>query len=191
MLLSTVLGWGACPASLQNSPGTNAATGPTPPDRSGSKGITQWTPVEYLGLRPGKSTYNDVKRLFGEPRWEGEVEEEPFESDPETEILLQYSAGGPLEQATEVLVGSKSRLVKAISYIPNPPLSRSDAISLLGKSFYEVDGSDSLCRDKGQKHIDKPKYPLFLVYRDRGTYVFIGEDDQVKQLGILYNCSDR
>lgn len=151
----------------------------------------KWMPATYRELHLGQSTYKDVKKLFGKPRWEGGNEEKTFEGDPEFEILLQYPNQGIGKEAVEIVIGEKTKIVKAISYLPYPEMTRQEAISKFGSDYFEIDSAESLCikdnlkRGSSDKKLD---YPISLVYPEKGMYVLIGDDNKVMHIGFLYKC---
>ena len=161
------------------------------PINSGFPVKTKWTPSSYQGLTPGISTYNDVKKSLGNPRWEGGSEEQTFESDPEVELLLQYSNVGSEQQGVEVIVGKKTKLVKAISFYPNPEITKQEAILKYGSDYFETSAGESVCikdnpkREVSEKHLN---YPILLVYPERGMTITVGEDNTVTLVSLLYKC---
>jgi|SRR5215213_3402613 len=152
---------------------------------------TKWMPSSYQGLTPGVSTYNDVKKSLGNPRWEGGNEEQTFESDPEVELLLQYSNVGSEQQGVEVVIGKKTKLVKAISFYPNPEMTKQEAILKYGSDYFETSAGESLCvkdnlkREVSEKHLN---YPILLVYPERGMTITVGRDNTVSLVSLLYKC---
>jgi hypothetical protein len=156
-----------------------------------SKTKVRWIPATYRGLKLGKSTYNDVKKLFGKPRWEGGNEETTFESDSDFEVLLQYSYQGIGKESADLVIGKKSRIVKAISYLPNPELSRQEAVSKFGSDYFEISAGESTCIKGNPKRGSSKKklnYPRMLVFPEKGMYVLIGDDSKVLHVGYLYKC---
>jgi hypothetical protein len=152
---------------------------------------TKWTPTPYQGLKPGKATYNDVKKILGNPRWEGGNEDPLFENDSEFELLLQYANVGAEEQAVEVVIGRKTKIVKAISFYPNPEMTKQEAILKYGTDYFETASGESICvrenlkKGVSEKHLD---YPILLVYPEKGMTVTVGEDGMVSQVSLLYKC---
>lgn len=151
----------------------------------------KWIPGTYRGLTPGKSTYQDVKRVFGKPRWEGENEEKAFEGDSEFEILLQYSNGK--DGGIDFVVGKETKIVKAISVYPYPAMTKQEIILKYGSNYFEIGSAESLCMKDGVKKGDSQKkldYPILLVYPETGMSVSIDEDEKVVLIGYLYKCED-
>jgi hypothetical protein len=150
-----------------------------------------WVSPNYRGLLLGKSTYADMKRLFGEPRWEGGNEETYFENDSEFEMLLQYSNQGIGKEAADIVIGRKSKIVKSISILPFPKLTRQEAINQYGSDYVEISAGESFCIDKSVRRGDSESplsYPVLLVYPEKGMIISIRDDNSVMQIGYLYKC---
>ena len=145
-----------------------------------------------MGLKLGKATYSDVKRLFGKPRWEGGNEEKTFEKDEEFEILLQYAEVGVDKQPVEFVIGEKTKILKALSFQSNPEMTKPQAISKYGPEYFEIStGEENFCiKDGSVRGPAKQKlaFPIALVYPEQGLYVLIGEDEKVIHIGYLYKC---
>jgi hypothetical protein len=152
--------------------------------------LAPWIPSAYRTIVPGRSTYRDIKRVFGKPRWEGQNEDKTFENDAEFELLLQYAYQGPGKEAADVIIGEKTKLVKAITYIPNPQLTKQEAIATFGTNYFEIASSDPLCirADAMRGPGSESRFPRLLVYPEKGMYVSIREDNSVIQVGFSYKC---
>lgn len=154
----------------------------------------EWIPPTYLGLTLGKSTENDVKKLFGKPKWEGSREEKIFESDSENEILLDYVDVKEVDGDIAITIGEKTRIVKAIAVYSNENLTKQEIISKYGSDFYEIESSESMCikddHPPGESN-RKMQYPIVLVYPNKGMYVFINEDNKLIYRGFLVKCPVR
>ena len=152
----------------------------------------RWIPGNYMGLKLGKANYSDVKRLFGKPRWEGGNEEKTFEKDEEFEILLQYSEAGVDKQPIELVIGEKTKILKALSFQPNPEMTRNQAISKYGTEYFEIStGEENFCIPDGSMRGPTKQeltYPIALVYPEQGLYVLVGKDEMVIHVGYLYKC---
>jgi len=157
----------------------------------------QWIPPTYLGLKFGKSTVKDVKRIFGKPEWEGPPEGAPednsFSEDSEDEILLQYANVGEAKDYLDITVGKKSKVVKAIAVYSNSRPTKQEIISEYGLDFFEIESWEPMCIEKerqpGESH-KKMKYPIALVYPNKGMYVSIQSDNRVNHIGYLVKCTD-
>lgn len=152
----------------------------------------KWTPTEYVGLLAGKSTYEDVKKLFGKPRWEGSNDEKAFESDSELEILLQYSGNAKGKESIEVVTGEETKIVKAFSVRPYPGITKQEAITKFGPDYFEIGSGESMCITGNKKGPSEKKleFPMMLVYPNKGMYVLIDEDNKVNHFGFTYKCAD-
>lgn len=163
----------------------------TPSPTGTPQGIVTWVPSGYRNIIPGKSTYIDVKRVFGTPRWEGQNEDKEFEDDPEFEILLQYSNRGDGQEAVEIVVGEKTKIVKSIIYFPAKIMTREDVVGIFGTNFFEIETGNSLCIDGSVRRGPSTRHLLFprlLVYPENGRYVSIAEDGTVMHVGFAYKC---
>ncbi len=156
-----------------------------------TKNKVKWIPATYRNLKLGKSTYKDVKKLFGKPIWEGRNQDNTFESDPEFEILLQYSYQGTGKESADIVIGKKTKIIKAISYLPYPEMTRQEAISKFGSDYFEIESWESFCIKDNRKRGSSQKklnYPIALVYPEKGMYVSIRKDNTVMHIGYLYKC---
>lgn len=152
----------------------------------------KWTPIEYGGLLAGKSTYEDVKKLFGKPRWEGWNDEKAFESDTELEKLLQYSGDAKGKESIEVVTGEETKIVKAFSVRPYPSITKQEAITKFGPDYFEIGSGEPMCITGNKKGPSEKKleFPMMLVYPSKGLYVLIDEDNKVNHFGFTYKCAD-
>jgi hypothetical protein len=159
---------------------------------SSSKVEITWIPSTYRGIILGKSKYEDVIKLLGTPGWKGDNEEKTFENDDEFEILLQYPNKGVEQEAVEIVIGKKTKIVKALSYIPYPEITKQEAISKYGLDYFEISSGESVCTKNTNPDSSKGKlnYPILLVYPQKGLYVLVNENDQVLHIGYLYKCTE-
>jgi len=151
----------------------------------------KWMPATYKGITLGKSKYKDVKKLFGEPRWEGQNEDNLFETDSEFEILLQYPSDVVGKEAADIVIGEKTKTVKSISF-SYPEMTRSEIVEKFGFDYFEIGTGDSLCIKENQKRgksEQKIQYPT-LVYPEKGMIVVLKENGEVISIGYLYKCFD-
>lgn len=152
----------------------------------------KWKPTGYRGLKIGKSTEKDVKKLLGNPIWEGAPEEKVYRNESEDEILLDYGGISGLDGAV-VTIGKETRIVKAIVIYPNNKQTKENIISEYGLDFFEIESHQSICINEGYKfgeHNKEIKYPTVLVYPNKGMYVSITNDRKVSQIGFLLKCPD-
>ncbi len=146
----------------------------------------KWNPSEYLGITPGKSTYDDVIKILGKPRLEGSENEEDkdFEKDPEFNALLEYST------RVDVTVGKKTKIVKSIG-ISYPDMKKQEAIDKYGSNYFE-NNSGSSCFTEDQKRGPSGKqnvnYPISLVYPEKGMTIVIAENNDVVGIWFLNRC---
>lgn len=191
MVTNLIIFNNACDKKQSNNSLTNSQSQEKMKNTSTSQITVKWVPGIYRGLKLGKSTYLDVKKLFGEPRWEGENEENTFNRDPESEILLQYSNQGIEKEAAEVVMGEKTKIVKAVSILPYPEMTKQEAISKFGSDYFEIASGESFCIKNNSKRGPSEKklnFPILLVYPEKGMYVSITDDNKVMHIGYLYKC---
>jgi hypothetical protein len=162
----------------------------TNPQEVATSQTGSWERAEFRGLRLGESTYDDVKRLWGNPRWEGENTEKLFD---EAEILLQYSALGDGVGATDVIVGEKTRVIKALSYVPSASLHRDDIRKKYGNEYLAIESGESMCTASKRQHrksAGDSAGPVILLYPKKGMYVLLDGQGVVMHLGFSYKCLD-
>jgi hypothetical protein len=158
-----------------------------------SQSQIRWIPGTYKGLKIGESSYKDVKKTFGKPRWEGDNEDKTFESDTEFETLLQYPKVGEENMALEAIIGKETKTLKAITLLPNFEMTKEEAISKYGSDYFEIASGDSLCIEENFKrgHSEKKmSFPILLVYPEKGMTISIGEDNKIILISLLYKCTE-
>ena len=166
----------------------------------------EWVPSTIKGIKPGKSKYEDVIRLFGKPDYEGEIIGDPVEPPEEpsgTVIGLGYDRDIEIEGVLArigFVVDDETRIVTVISlYFKDEELTKEDAIKIYGTDYYVITRSDyynsttreyaSVCVYKSQKRnqevkIDGSDYTVRLVYPQKGMYIQIRDDNTV--MGVFY-----
>jgi len=90
------------------------------------------------------------------------------------------------------VIGEKTGIVKALSFQPNPEMTKSEAIAKYGTEYFEISsGENNFCiTNKAVRGPTKEnlKFPIALVYPEQGLYVMVGEDGKVIHVGYLYKC---
>jgi len=158
-----------------------------------SSATPKWVTATYRGITLGKSTYKDLKQVFGKPRWEGENEEKDFENDSEFEILLQYDNQGVGKEAANILIGEKTRIVKSIYYLPYPRTPEQEAIATFGSNYFERETGESICvwdNPKRGPSNRKLQYPVMLVYPEKGMILGVDKHKTVMFVSFPYKCVD-
>lgn len=166
--------------------------------KSNSNSLTpnnkEWIPPEYTGLKLGKATEEDVRNAFGKPIWEGPPEEKAFGNDPEEEIWLGYENVAGVEGRTVMTIGEKTKILKAVALYPERARTREEVISEYGSDFFEIESSESMCINENYKKKEikneKHKYPIVLVFPNKGMYVSINNDNKADHTGFLVKCPD-
>lgn len=150
-----------------------------------------WTPGRFERIELGVSTYEDVKKLLGEPRWEGDNEETVFRGDREPEILLQYGQVTSLKVPVDIIIGEETRVVKALSYLPVPELSLEAALTTFGSDFFEISPTAPSCSleptARGRLSKELPR-PFMLAYPEKGMYVSVDKADKIMRVDFAYRC---
>lgn len=146
----------------------------------------------YQGLAIGKSTSADVERVFGKPIWSGPPEEKLIDDDSEDELLYEYLNVGNVEGQTTIVLGARSRLVKAIDVYPRQPLALQKVIEQYGNQYVERESASAPCLTKGATLNSAPpkprEYPYTLVYPQQGMYVLVSKDRKISHIGFLARC---
>lgn len=158
---------------------------------------TEWIPATVNGVTVGRSSYDDIVRLWGPPFKEAEFagdpyEPEPGETPPELFTELWYR-GIEIDGKTVnagVLIGNQTRLVRSISY-GREGLTKQEAIAQFGANHYVVTNGSSECApmETALKPIEDPlDFPILLVYPKKGLKVQVREDDSVMQVIYSDKC---
>lgn len=173
-------------AAVKNQSFDNLKT-PTP---TPSPAQVQWNPSAYLGIIPGQSTYKDVKKILGKPRSEGPDPESETEKevgqDSEFNTLMQYSTG------IEVTVGTVTKIVKSIG-TPYPRMTKQQAVEKYGSEYFETDSASSCITNDQQRGTSGKKdlkYPVWLVYPEKGLMIIVGKDNNVIGIWFLNRCDN-
>lgn len=160
---------------------------------------TEWVPATINGIVLGRSKYDDIIKLWGEPYHEAEFagdSVEPEEGGPTLESLteLHYrniEIDGERVNAG-VLIGNETRLVKVISYNIEE-FTKDAAIRKFGLDYYLVITRESTCIEKSQKRNQDRKlewsdYPVNLVYPQKGMIIQVRKDNTVMMVNYADKC---
>jgi hypothetical protein len=159
--------------------------------------ISKWVAPTVLGIKVGESTEKDVHKLFGKPddEYPNRAEDKVFEKDVEDEVVQDYRTLKDANGQLVVILGKKSRVVKAVSLYPNATISLNEVISKYGEIFVQMEYSDSYCVKDGRKSgvVDVAMtYPFVLVYpslgmaidiRNYGKGIYVGRFDYMMKCG--------
>jgi hypothetical protein len=159
----------------------------------------RWIAPTVFGLTLGSSTESDVKRVFGaRPSFQDAAEEKLFTSDDEDEIEIEYMRVVSEEYGgignISFTVGKTSKIVKAISFFLDSTLTEQEAVRKYGGDFFEIESSDPLCISnradlKPGERPEKLNYPIFLVYPNKGRFIFINMENKALYFSFLYKCN--
>ena len=152
----------------------------------------KWIAPSYLGLKLGESKEADVKKLFGEPIWQGLNAEKVFVDDAEPEKLIQYNHIKGSGNNIDIVVGEKTGLVKAIAVYPDLRQTTEEITAAYGAEYYVTESWESMCVGP-EKNIGKwpenPKYPISIIYPQLGMYILLGDDHRVIHIGFMMKCA--
>lgn len=162
-----------------------------------SPSSTDWIPATVNGVVVGRSSYDDIVRLWGPPFRETEFASDPYEPDsgespPELFTELWYRGveiDGEKVNAG-VLIGNQSRLVRLISY-GREGLTKQEAITQFGTDYYVVAVGGSTCApiEPNPGPIKDPlAFPINLVYPKMGLTVSVRHDNSVIQVTYSDKC---
>jgi hypothetical protein len=158
---------------------------------------TEWIPATINGIVLGKSKYEDIVKLWGDPNYKAEFAADPYEPKsgeilPETQLELGYrniKIDGFLHNVG-VLVGNETRLVKTIS-LNIDEMTKDEAVQKYGSDYYLIFSSDSTCIDKSQKRkkkVSEQDYPIKLVYPQKGMSILVKNDNTVMMVNYTDKC---
>lgn len=150
--------------------------------QSPSKKKPKWIAGNYKGLQPGKSTLEDVKRIFGKPKMI--IHPEDGEDNP-IESRLDYV----YENEPQTIIDKKSGIVLEI-WGGNNFSNLSEAIEQNGNDFYKVEFTKKGCIFKEYKKDEKADYPLYLSYPQKGFYFAVNKNDEVVVMYYVAKCGD-
>lgn len=192
LMMTTLFGGFTSSLLLQKScssasPRNTNTTGQKTPNTSD---LRQWIAPPYLGLKLGQSTEDDVRRLFGKPIDESpnRDEDKVFNKDAENEIVLDYENPNGANGSVVVILGKKTKIVKAISIYPKDKITMQEAISKFGSGFFQVESWSSICIGKEQKPgiLDESmSVPFALVYPNLGLAVDIRKNSNEFTVGRI------
>ena len=139
-----------------------------------------WIAGNYKGLRLGKSTVKDVKRLFGTPKYIINPEDE---IDNPIESRLDYI----YENEAQIIIDKKSGIV--IEVWGGDFSTFDEATEKYGNDFYEVEFPE-----KGgcvfKKYLEKQnrQYPLSIAYPQFGFYFLLNAEKEVLAVYYVDKC---
>ena len=126
LTLSVVAVWW-CVASSSESLLINSRQTPAPTSAQSTR--QNWQPGSYAGITAGKSTRDDVIRVFGKPQREAYAED-----DRADQVWYVYDRGGEFPGQFTVAFDKKSGLV-ALMFLQTENLSRETIIERHGKDY--------------------------------------------------------
>ena len=152
--------------------------------------LGKWVVPTYQGLALGKSKKADVLRLFGKPSAIVHPEDE-YDNPVRSLISFYYYNVGGLQGNTEITMRIKTGVVTTIILYPDD-LTFENVIERFGTNYIERDMNLGPCPTAREKKASRPSreknYPLFLVYPQKGLYVFVGEENKVRAIVYLLSC---
>lgn len=159
---------------------------------------TDWAPATVNGIVLGKSTYDDIIRLWGKPYHEAEFAGDPVEPEegvvvPEllTELYYRNIEIDGEKVNAGVLIGNETRFVKVIAYNIEEFI-KDEAIQKFGSDYYLITTQESTCIERSQerkqnKQLSWIDYPIKLVYPQKGMFISIRNDNTL----IMVNYTDK
>lgn len=159
--------------------------------------IHKWISPTFLGIKVGESTEKDVHKLFGkaDDEYPNLDDDKVFEKDAEDEVVQDYRTLKEANGHLVLIVGKKSRVVKAVSLYPNDEISLDQAISKYGEGFFQIESWESYCVKDGSQSGSVNRnmtYPYVLVYPSLGLAIDIrnyGKEIYVGRFDYMMKCS--
>lgn len=160
---------------------------------------TDWVPATVDGIVLGRSTYDDIIKLWGKPHHEAEFAGDPVEREngfpmPELMTELQYRNRDLDGKRANVgvLMGYETRLVKSISYYLDE-FTKGEAIRKFGSDYYPITTQASTCIERSQarkqnRQLNWMDYPIMLVYQQKGMLVQVRENNNVMMVNYVDRC---
>lgn len=165
--------------------------------RIASASGSEWIPATVNGVVVGRSSYDDIVRLWGPPFKEAEFAGDPYEPDPgesPPELLTELWYRGVEIDGEKVnagvLIGNQTRLVRSISY-GREGLTKQEAIARFGAGYYVGTNGRSECDpiDPHPGQIEDPHaFPIKLVFPKKGLTVSVRQDDSIIQVTYSDKC---
>ena len=153
----------------------------------------QWQVATYNGLILGQSTASEVEQVFGKPLWVGPPEEKLIDDETEEELLYEYTDVGGIKGQTTIVLGARTKIIKAIDIYPKQPVTLRHIVTKYGNEYVQRESKLGPCPTQDEVRNFKPganrEYPLFLVYPHLGMYVSLSETEKISHIGYLANCS--
>lgn len=155
-----------------------------------SDGSDGWHSPAFHGLTTGKSTKADVRRVFGQPLWEGAAENEELDGG-EAQLLYEYIDVGGMRGRTSIYFNARTGVIESISLYPQQ-LFLKHILAKYGSDYFERASKLGPCPTAEEIHDFRPpkerEYPYFIVYPQRGMFVSIQEDGAVLEIGYRSHC---
>ena len=126
-----------------------------------------WAPATYHGLTIGKSTRNDVIRVFGKPKQEGRA----AESDPPM-LSYGYDVADPVKG--NIGIYFQGEIVDSMAVYPDTPITKEDVVRIFGQHYLLVRYSGRNCLGSGgagPMYEDPNGDIKHMEYRDKGIAV--------------------
>lgn len=143
--------------------------------KSVNKSKPIWIAGTYKGLKLGKSTEKDVKRIFGSPKYITNPEDE-YDNPVESKLDYIY------KNEPQIIIDKKTGIVTEIW---GGDFSTFDeAIEKYRKDFYEIEFTEKGCNFKTYDETQNKKDRLNIAYPQYGFYFFLNPKNEV--LAIYY-----
>lgn len=174
-----------------------AITAPTSGSASTSRRQTtssnankSWALPTFHGLQVGKSTAQDVIRVFGKPDSKGNSYDTLLESDKGGEILYEYSKVPDVDGNADVLFAKRTGVLSAILIYPKH-MTRAEAVTQFGTDFEESNNRLGACPTASERTAferEHPKTNPVLLYPKLGVYVDVNDDGTVHIIAYQRTC---
>lgn len=138
-----------------------------------------WIAGKYIGLRLGKSTVKDVRRLFGKPKYIIHPEDE-YDNPVESRLDYIY------ENQPQIIIDKKTGTV--IEIWGGDFSTFNEAVEKYGNGFYEVEFTKKGCVFKEYKEKPNRQYPLSIAYPQHGFYFHLDAGKQVLATYHVNKC---
>jgi len=169
----------------------SALSAPTRRPQTTSSNVNKsWMLPTFHGLQVGKSTTQDVLRVFGKPDSKGPSYDSLLESDKDGEILYEYSKGPDGDGNVDVLFGKRTGVLSAIMVYPKH-MTRAEAITQFGSDFEESNNRLGACPTATERKAferEHPKTNPVLLYPKLGLYIDVNDDGTVHIISYQKTC---
>mgnify|MGYP001770995854 FL=1 len=142
--------------------------------------VTEWKSGNYHGLQVGKSTYADMIRVLGKPKWYGT----PYTS---REVWYEYPNAGEFQSKIVVIISKRNKTMSSIDLYPEN-LSKNQVIEYFGPDYKVTKYDLEPCLGDGES---APMYEsldgeiTFIEYRNRGIAIGINYQGIVNQISFV------